>query len=376
MEIEFSQSNSKKRIRDSFELSNILTIESFKTPNKLSKRSSQSFSNPLTNTEKSIAYLQSKLGTKPAKIAIKLGRYQKTVKGFLNNATSKQTLMPRHSEKGRWKKGDTKLTERHKNLLKSWLQAGTMNSVRQCWLKLNKVKSVSKVSYHPVRKFLKSLGSFVRPKLKTVVSPANRTKRLNYCNEKKDFNFRKVLFSDESSFQLNTNNIRAFRIKGKEPPKVTKYNPNHKIMVWAGISYYGKTSLHFIEGKLNQVKYVGVLEAHQEEMQRIFRRRGIWHFQQDNAPCHKPLRVKNFILNNLRAEILPHPPQSPDLNPIELVWAFMKGKVEATRPRNAQQLKNSIIKAWKQVSINLIRKCIDDLPQKMKKIIEFNGNIL
>jgi len=218
--------------------------------------------------------------------------------------------MPLHFAKGRWKKGETKLTERHKKLLRSWFQAGTMHSVRQCWIKLNKVKSISRVSYHPVRRYLKTIGSFVRPKLKTLVLPTNRIKRLTYCEEKKEFNFRKVMFTDESSFQLNSNNIRAFRLKGNEPPKITKFNPNHKIMVCAGISYFGKTSLHFVQGKLNQTKYIEILDEHREEMRRIFRRRGRWYFQQDNAPCHKPLRVKEFITNNLGAEVLNHPPKA------------------------------------------------------------------
>lgn len=169
MEEEHALTDSRKRNRESFELSNLLTTKSL-------RRDSQSASNPLTHTEKSVAYLQSKLGTHPNKIAIKLGRNPNSVKGFLNNAASKKTIMPLHSQKGRWKKGETKLTERHKKLLINWLQAGIMHSTRQCWIKLNKVKSISRVSYHPVRRYLKSIGSFVRPKLKTMVSPANRIK--------------------------------------------------------------------------------------------------------------------------------------------------------------------------------------------------------
>jgi len=53
-----------------------------------------------------------------------------------------------------------------------------------------------------------------------------------------------------------------------------------------------------------------------------------------------------------------------------------KTKVEAGLPRNNQQLKNLIIRAWRQVSIHLIRKCVDDLPGKMKNIIAYNGDIL
>lgn len=366
----------KKRSRPSFETSSVFTIESFLTPIKRLKKNDSGGSNPLSNSERSIIYLQSKLGTKPHKIAIDLNRSHKVIKSFLDNASHKKNLAPNHNTKGRWGKGDTKLTERHKKMLLGWLQAGTMHSARQCWLRLTKIKSLSKISYHPVNNFLKTQGSFVRPKLKTQVSPANRAKRLQYCQDYGSFNFRKAIFTDESSFQLNANNIRAFKLKGQSPPKVTKYNPNHKIMVWGGISYYGKTSLTIIVGRLDQHKYVNVLSNHKREMKQIFNKRGLWYFQQDNAPCHKPARVKEYIQKNLGAELIPHPPQSPDMNPIELIWAFMKTKVESSRPRNKQQLLNSVQKAWRQVTLGLIRKCIDSLPKKMAKIVECNGEIL
>jgi transposase len=382
-----SQSSTKKRKQGSSEIIDMLKLEFFQTPMKKVKKNtantsgppqnntSQSY-HPLNNTERSLAYLQSQLGASPHEIALNLSRNSSTIKNFLDNAATSKSFAPRHSSKGRWTKGSTKLTERHKNLLQKWLQDRTMHSARQCWIRINKVKTLPSISYHPVNNYLKTIGSFVRPKLKSVVSPANRIKRLEYCNEYKDFNFGKVMFTDESSFQLNSNNLRAFRFRGQAPPRVTKFNPNYKVMVWAGISCFGKTSLHFVQGKLNQVKYTEMLSNHREEMVKIFRRRGNWFFQQDNAPCHKPVRVKDFIREYLTADILLHPPQSPDLNPIELIWAFMKTKVEADRPRNTQQLRDSIKRAWKQVTLAQIRKVIDGLPDKMQKIIDCNGDIL
>ena len=39
-------------------------------------------------------------------------------------------------------------------------------------------------------------------------------------------------------------------------------------------------------------------------------------FHQDNAPCHKSLATM-AKLNELSFELLPHPPYSPDLAPID-----------------------------------------------------------
>jgi len=48
-----------------------------------------------------------------------------------------------------------------------------------------------------------------------------------------------------------------------------------------------------------------------------------WRFQQDNAPPHTADFTKDWLKKNVHS-LLEHPPQSPDLNPIELIWAIMK----------------------------------------------------
>ncbi|ETO10637.1 hypothetical protein RFI_26740, partial [Reticulomyxa filosa] len=49
-------------------------------------------------------------------------------------------------------------------------------------------------------------------------------------------------------------------------------------------------------------------------------------FQQDNASCHKSNSTMEFLENN-RIALLKHPPQSPDLNPIENMWRIIKIKI-------------------------------------------------
>ena len=48
-------------------------------------------------------------------------------------------------------------------------------------------------------------------------------------------------------------------------------------------------------------------------------------FMQDNAPCHKAKVVMDFLAEN-NIETLRWPPQSPDMNPIENLWAIIKAK--------------------------------------------------
>ena len=54
-------------------------------------------------------------------------------------------------------------------------------------------------------------------------------------------------------------------------------------------------------------------------------------FMHDNSPIHTVNKVK-ALLEDLGIEIAPHSPYSPDLNPIEYLWATLKDLVTKLHP--------------------------------------------
>jgi len=330
----------------------------------------------LNHAEKSFIYLHSLLNSEPSHVSKDLGRDKRTVVKFIEKVNSQGSFEHSHKRKGRWRRNCGKLNSRQKNILQEWLKQGKVKSSREAWLRITQVKNLPCVSYNTVNSYFKSIGGFVKPLLKTEVSSTNLHKRIKYCTKYRNFNFRKVLFSDESMFQINANNFRAFKFKGQKRPIKVKKNPDFKIMVWAGVCYEGKTSLHFVTETLKNEGYLKILKARRREILRLFDNRVIWYFQQDGAPCHRPRRITNYIKRYLTKRILPHPPQSPDLNPIELIWAQMKAKVERRKPQTKQQLKEAIQESWNSIKKNDVRKCIDDLKKKMDKILANKGSLL
>jgi len=54
-------------------------------------------------------------------------------------------------------------------------------------------------------------------------------------------------------------------------------------------------------------------------------------FQQDNAPVHTAHVVRDWLAEQ-EFEVMAWPPYSPDLNPIENLWALLKAKIYELHP--------------------------------------------
>ncbi len=68
-------------------------------------------------------------------------------------------------------------------------------------------------------------------------------------------------------------------------------------------------------------------------------------FQHDGAPCHTAKTIKKFFTEK-GIEILDWASQSPDLNPIEHVWAIIKRILGNQKFSNFDELKREILKIW------------------------------
>ena len=68
-----------------------------------------------------------------------------------------------------------------------------------------------------------------------------------------------------------------------------------------------------------------------------------WIFQQDGDPKHNSERVQAWLRQHVRFIAKGDwPANSPDLNPIEHLWAFVQRRVCAREPRTLAQLQRFI----------------------------------
>ena len=168
----------------------------------------------------------------------------------------------------------------------------------------------------------------------------HRQQRLQWSTQHLRLNRRQsgqVLFSDESKVNVNRldGRVRVWRARGESRSDhcIQRYNQwgGGSLQICGDISQFRRTNLVFLNGNVNAATYAnGVLrpEAVPFLWQNIGRNGTLQH---DNARPHTAQHTTTFLRNN-GVQVMDWSAISPDLSPIENVWAELKRRVYAHRP--------------------------------------------
>lgn len=146
------------------------------------------------------------------------------------------------------------------------------------------------------------------------------------------------------------------------------------VMVWSIISAKGTGRLYIVEGTMNQHQYKKVLET------RLLPQLRDWFpdedcvFMHDGAPCHKAKSVTKFLTEN-HVQTLPWPGNSPDMNPIENLWAVVKKRLKKTSITTKVQLIEQLIKIWHHDE-EIKNKCpvlVESMPKRIEMLLKAKG---
>ena len=199
-----------------------------------------------------------------------------------------------------------------------------------------------------------------------------------YSNCGDDF-WKKVVFSDETRISLMASDkpplVRRPRNSDSLDQKYLKPSFKHPIsvMIWGCFSYQGLGEIYIIDGNLNNTKYIEILEGNLLPFLRRQNSTGTNYFQDDNAPAHRHKKVKEWMERNDIMNLM-WPPQSPDLNPIENLWHFLKMKVAKHRPMNKKELVKAIKHVWNnEISSELIVNLIESMNRRLERLLISKG---
>ncbi|KAL4258885.1 hypothetical protein AB1N83_013858 [Pleurotus pulmonarius] len=248
------------------------------------------------------------------------------------------------------------------------------------------------VSTSTVRNILNEAGYHRRVARKVpYLTTAHRQKRKDWGERFKVWDEKKwrwVIFSDESYIQLDKKAGRIYitRRAGEELQEnclvPTFKQSSIRVMVWGCIMFGHKGPLIVLEypggrnNSMNSVHYQdqvldGTLIPFYASLKPL--KKKIW-FQQDNAPSHSSKSTQAWFSDH-RIPLLPHPPNSPDMNPIEAIWHELKARLRALPhlPTTTKQLKEAVLCIWEELPMELINKYIQSMPMRVQSLVNAKG---
>ena len=93
---------------------------------------------------------------------------------------------------------------------------------------------------------------------------------------------------------------------------------------------------------------------------------------QDNARPHTAEYTRDFLSDN-DIRTLEHPPYSPDLNPIELVWAYLKKRVMIKVYKDLHEVLDKIVQEWSEIPLDMINRLIDNHCLRVEEVFRLKG---
>ena len=96
---------------------------------------------------------------------------------------------------------------------------------------------------------------------------------------------------------------------------------------------------------------------------------------QDNARVHMAKHTQDAFRES-DIHTMRWPANSPDLNPIENVWAILKSRINKRRPRplTKQEMSDAISEEWEILQPEDYQAAVDSMPRRVQQVIEAAGS--
>ena len=147
------------------------------------------------------------------------------------------------------------------------------------------------------------------------------------------------------------------------------------VMDWGCFSHAGVGQLNKIEGIMKKEQYNSILQRHAIPSGINLNGRG-FIFQQDNDPKHTSKLRSSYLERKKVAgdlNIMEWPPQSPDLNPIELLWEELDRRVRDLKQTSLPCLWDCLNETWNNIQPQTLEKLIDRVLKLCAAFIKAKG---
>ena len=221
---------------------------------------------------------------------------------------------------------------------------------------------------------------------KPFLKAANRKKRRKWAREHRGWgeeDWQHIIWTDEASVELGKNSraVWVWRRPGERYDEKctapTFKSGRQSLMIW-GCMAYGrlgplicipkdeKSGEDYVKNILNGPLWDIYMELSEE--------RGLVGVMEDGAPVHRSKVAQNFRTSQ-GMEVFPHPPQSPDFNPIEHVWKKLKTAVNnrPVVPKSVDELWKVLQEEWAKIDLEFVNTLVKSMPNRVEAVLKAKG---
>lgn len=236
---------------------------------------------------------------------------------------------------------------------------------------------------------------------KKLLGQVNVAKRLAFAGANKARDWGDTMITDRKRFHFHHPGERVDHVRWayRDSPTAA-FTVNHPkcVNMYAGLTKYGVTKPILVTGttglktkyknkkgeaskNITQAEYRDVLlEGLLPEGNRIFSAQGLssWVLQQDGDPAHRGVAEGVLPTHNrqrsTKVQLLKGwPANSPDLSPIENLWAIVDRRVQAAGCTNFEEFKETVEREWLNVSPQLCKKLMGSMSNRLQECSQGGG---
>lgn len=235
------------------------------------------------------------------------------------------------------------------------------------------------------------------------LTEANKQKRIHFAKANLRLNWDRVLFTDRKKFHFKYPGAVVRPVRWVTKSGLSKgagvCRPNHPSVynVYGGISKFGATRLLPVTGTTKLVTDFKTLKGTSSrnitaseyrhvcqnlflpEGRRIFSTQGLSRFvlQQDGDPTHNVAKEEIDKWNDrgeFHVDLLERwPGNSPDLNPIENVWAWVDSKVQAMGCKTFDEFTAAVDSTFQNIPKTMLSNLAGSMRKRLQLVIDNDG---
>lgn len=238
------------------------------------------------------------------------------------------------------------------------------------------------VCIQTIRNNLQSTGLNYRHAKRATLTEAHKLARLNFARDYLDFDWTNVIFSGQETFTSSQYGGLTLWRQDTSDDQETSEALRKRITanMWAWMGTGGVGELVHIPSRAKAPSYIELLGDTmlptvrtvypQEEVPTFF-------YMHEHSRVHSTRVVSDWFHQHPEITLIPWPPKSPDLNPIENLWGLMVKLWDNQNVRSRLSIVAHCNEIWDYMrGTDICSRLVETIRSRLLNVIEKNGDYI